>query len=154
MRIATLFLLAGAGGCNGADKDPTTDDEQDCAGADTYVDGISQTAASGRTVTFVSAAPTPPDVGDNQWTVEVLDAGGAPEAAMQLSLTPYMPLHGHGLVPPEYGSTEVGAGTYEIEMFDLIMAGLWQFTIDVGEASDTGAPGASESVVFMFCAEG
>jgi hypothetical protein len=155
MRVAAMSLVPvwAIAACTGDSVDLTPgdddDDEQDCAGADTYVDGIEQTTPSGRTVKLMSASPTPPDVGDNAWTLEVLDAAGAPEEGLQLELLPWMPLHGHGLSPPTYGSTEAGGGTYELETFDLIMPGLWQFTIDAGIA--TGEP---DEAVFMFCAEG
>ncbi|MEZ5397984.1 MAG: FixH family protein [Bryobacterales bacterium] len=155
MRSATVsfavVLTLGATGCTGSPGDDTgtVDDGPDCSGASEYVDGLAETTPSGRTVKFVSATPAPPDVGDNAWTFEVLDPSGAPEAGLSLEILPWMPMHGHGLVPPTYGSTETDAGTYEIEMFDLIMPGVWQFTVDTAAGTET-----PDEAVFMLCAEG
>ena len=147
--------IALAAGCAGTDDDLSLDgdddddDEVDCVGADTFVAGITKTSTSGRTVAVSSALPTPPDVGDNSWAIEVTDTGGAPVEALSIEIVPWMPLHNHGLTPPTYGSIDAGGGTYDIDTFDLIMPGVWEFTVDVGVAE-----GAPDEAIFKFCAEG
>ncbi len=120
----------------------------DCTGTEAFVAGVSTATPGGRTVALLDANPTPPDVGDNSWVVEVSDASGA-LTGLQLSVRPWMPLHGHGVSPPTYGSTDHGDGTYTIDAFDLIMPGTWEFTVDVG-VSDA----APDEAVFSFCAAG
>jgi hypothetical protein len=141
------------GACTGDEvgldgDDPTGGMTQDCAGADEFVAGVSATAPSGRIVEILDADPTPPDVGDNTWTLSVTEAGGA-VTGLSPMLTPWMPLHGHGLVPTEYAAVDEGDGTYTVETFDLIMPGLWEFTVDLGAGE-----GIPDEVVFSFCAEG
>lgn len=113
--------------------------------ADPYVAGISATAPSGAVVAIASAVPTPPDVGDNTWILSVEDAAGAPLAGLDPVVTPWMPEHGHGLAPPDYTAIDQGDGTYTVPTFDLVMPGLWQFTVDLGDGDEA---------VFLFCAEG
>jgi hypothetical protein len=147
-----LVFACGIGaGCNGEvtlDKGGDSSGEPvNCDGAETFVAGISATSPAGRTVAIASATPTPPDVGDNLWTLEVTDAGGTPAEGLAIVVTPWMPLHGHGLTNPStFGAVETDAGVYELEPFDLIMAGLWQFTVELDATAD--------AVVFDFCAEG
>ncbi|MCB9686198.1 MAG: FixH family protein [Alphaproteobacteria bacterium] len=129
----------------GGDVVLTGDSDDDCAGAETYVAGIEATTSSGAVVSIVSAEPTPPDVGDNTWIVSVADATGAPVVGLSPVVTPWMPMHGHGLAPPDYGGIDQGDGTYVVPTFDLIMPGLWEFTIDLG---------ADDEAMFAFCAEG
>lgn len=149
----TRWWLVGLAACDGGgvtlDGGGPSSEAPDCDGAQTFVVGISAVSPSGRTVAITSATPAPPDVGDNVWLVEVTDASGAPVPGLAPAVTPWMPLHGHGLVPPTYAGAESSAGTYAIDTFDLIMPGLWQFTIEL-------APGAEDPdpVVFQFCAEG
>ena len=160
-RFRTFFAAAlygsilGAIGCAGddgvtLDQGPVTNpNEIDCTGAEDFVAGISHpTVGSGTVVAITQATPTPPDVGDNAWTISLTDGAGAPVEGASPQLVPYMPLHGHGLVPPSYGSTPKGAGTYEVAPFDLIMPGLWEFTVELGTAE------SPDAAVFQFCAEG
>lgn len=129
----------------GEDVVLTGDSDDACAGADTYVAGIEAAAASGVVVAISSAEPTPPDVGDNTWVLSVVDGAGAPVAGLAPVLTPWMPMHGHGLAPPDYTGIDQGDGTYVIPTFDLVMPGLWEFTVDLGD---------DDEAVFRFCAEG
>ncbi|MEQ1504389.1 MAG: FixH family protein [Myxococcota bacterium] len=150
MSRAAVALAIGAVGCTGdvtLDADDTGtlhNPNANCDGAETFVAGVSHETPLGRTVAVAEASPTPPDVGDNQWTVTVTDADGA-AAALPLKLTPWMPLHGHGLTPPDYAGADEGDGSYVVTPFDLIMPGLWQFTVDLGD---------DDAAVFLFCAEG
>lgn len=147
--FALALGCAGGGDDVNLDAGPshTGDDEEDCLGADTFVAGIEKTSPAGRTVRIASAAPTPPDVGDNTWTVEVTDPSG-PVEGLALAVAPWMPLHGHGLTPPTYTAVDDGGGSYTLQTFDLVMPGLWEFPVDVGTGSEP------DEVVFKFCAEG
>ncbi|MEQ1567452.1 MAG: FixH family protein [Myxococcota bacterium] len=149
--MARWWWTVVAAGCDGGVELDGTSPEPDppnCDGASTYVAGFSVVSAAGLTVTLVDAVPAPPDVGDNLWTVTVTDAAGAPVSGLASELTPWMPLHAHGLVPPAYPLVEKAAGSYAVDPFDLIMPGLWEFTLDVG------SEGAPDPVVFRFCAQG
>lgn len=159
MRSLTVAAAVAAAGCtgggddglalDGGDTDVVENPNQDCTGSETYVAGVSHpSTVSGATVAVMQAAPTPPDVGDNAWTVSVTDSAGAPVTGLAPVVTPWMPLHNHGLTPATYGATESAPGEYDVDVFDLIMPGLWQFTIDL-------APGGEpDTAAFLFCAEG
>ena len=157
MRLAVLAAAACSGGGDyvALDGAPTTSptDAPACDGADTYVAGLSKTTSgSGATVILEAADPTPPDVGDNRWTLRV-EADGAGIAGLPVVVEPWMPLHGHGLVPPEYAAADLGEGGYEVEPFDLIMPGLWEFRVRLAAGpSDSGA--GPDEALFRFCAEG
>jgi hypothetical protein len=120
----------------------------DCDGADPFALTATAETPSGVTVGFVEAGPMPPDIGDNDWVLSLTDADG-PMSDAAPRVVPWMPLHGHGLIPAEYVGTEQDEGVYPIPRFDLIMPGVWEFRVDlapVGEAED--------AAVFTFCAEG
>jgi YtkA-like len=145
MRSVGWALLAGVG-CQDLELDPTGATETaDCAGADEYVAGLAATTPLGRTIALLEAEPAPPDIGDNRWVVEVTDARGCAVSDAGLVVTPWMPLHGHGLSPAVYASSEAEPGLYAVDVFDLIMPGLWEFTIELQDG---------DAVQFAFCAEG
>jgi hypothetical protein len=138
----------------GCTDDVTLDDAPrdsataDCDGAAPFSLDATATTPSGVTVGFVAAVPAPPDVGDNTWTLSLDDGAGAVGGAAP-RVIPWMPLHGHGLVPAEYVGVDAGDGVYDVPLFDLIMPGVWEFSVDlapVGEAPD--------AATFTFCAEG
>ena len=143
-------------GCSGGGDDVTLDhghhhDDSgmtvDCDGAEPFVAGMSATTSeSGATVAITAADPTPPDVGDNSWTLAISDASG-PVEGLTVTVTPWMPLHGHGLTPADYAAADEGGGAYAVAPFDLIMPGLWEFRVRLGDA------GADEAL-FALCAEG
>jgi YtkA-like len=141
MRWVAVFCV----GCV-VELEPTTpDDGPDCAGAQVFTVGMQATTPSGVTVRIAAASPAPPDVGDNTWTLELEDASGAPLTGASPVVTPWMPLHGHGLAPSEYFCVEDEAGAYVVDTFDLVMPGLWQFTVEVADG---------DAVQFDLCAEG
>lgn len=148
-----LWWLAGLAGlaCNGKDSVTLGDDDDetaDCVGAEPFVAGTEQMTTGGLFVSISTALPTPPDVGDNAWTISVRTESG-PVEGLSLKVTPWMPLHGHGLVPPDYGASDLGGGLYQVDSFDLIMPGLWEFTVDC--AGDSEQP---DTTVLSLCAEG
>lgn len=141
------WLVVALVGCPGVDLTDgvPTNPNFNCLDAQEFAVGLSATSPLGRVVSIRTATPAPPDVGDNAWVLTVVDEAGAPMGGLTPAVTPWMPLHAHGLVPADYFGAEVEPGAYEIEPFDLIMPGLWEFTVDLG---------AGDGVVFKFCAEG
>ncbi len=145
-----MWLIAAAG-CNGDGvtlDGSTHSGAPDCDGAVPFTLDLEATTPSGVTVGFVSAEPAVPDVGDNTWTLSLVDAEG-PVSGAAPRLIPWMPLHGHGLVPAEYVGIEGPLGEYALPTFDLVMPGLWELTVDL---APVGAP--ADAVVFALCAEG
>ncbi len=150
--VARASILALTVGCSGEgvalDGDRTTEPSE-CAGAEPFAVGMSARSTLGNTVAIASSAPTPPNVGDNAWVLEVRDASGAPLPGLAVDVQPWMPMHDHGLSPARYAATDLGDGTYELDVFDLIMPGTWEFRVDLaagGEQDDTA--------LFTLCAEG
>ena len=145
--VLAVSVLVGCGG--GVDLDPGTNlPTTDCTGAEAFVAGMTATSTLGHAVALIEASPAPPDVGDNAWTVEVTDADG-PAIGLSVELVPWMPLHGHGLSPPAYAGTDEGDGRYTLAPFDLIMPGLWEFTVDLDPGGDV-----PNTALFALCAEG
>ncbi len=145
--MAVWWLLAACGG------DVTLDGGAHsaalpCDGIPPFSLDHTATTPSGVTVSFVSVSPAVPDVGDNDWVLALADAGG-PVSGASPRLIPWMPLHGHGLVPAEYVGVEDAPGTYVFPTFDLIMPGAWDLTVDL--AAPGGDPDPAE---FSLCAEG
>ena len=119
-----------------------------CDGVPAFSLDATATTPSGVTVGFGSVSPAVPDVGDNDWVLSLSDAEG-PVSGAAPRLIPWMPLHGHGLVPPEYLGAEDAPGMYGFPTFDLIMPGVWELTVDLAP------PGADpDAAVFTLCAEG
>lgn len=116
---------------------------------DEYADGMSREGHMGNyMVELVSADPGPPDVGDNTWTVRVT-RDGTPVDDATVTVSPFMPAHGHGTSPADYEGTFTEDGTYEAGPFDLFMPGVWETTITV-----TGSDDTEDMVKFAFELEG
>ncbi len=121
----------------------------ECTGTETFSAGIEKTGDNGTVkVTIESGDPAPPQVGNNTWMLMITDASGAPINDATVSVTPFMPVHGHG-TPVTAVITPKGGGSYEADKVNFVMPGPWEITIDV---SLTG--GGSDSVMFPFCVEG
>ncbi len=117
--------------------------------ADAYVAGIEKKATT-LTVKIVSATPAPPAKEANAWTLEVTDdVSKAAITGAQLTVTPFMPDHGHGSSHAPIVN-EKGAGKYEVNDVYLTMPGLWRTTISVARPNVA----AAEEVVFNFCVDG
>lgn len=114
---------------------------------DAYTAGMTKTSSGGLKVSL-TAEPGPPDVGDNTWTLRVVDADDAPVDGATVTLTPFMPAHGHGTNPADYSGTFTEDGTYVVGPFDLFMPGAWETTVSV-DAGD-----GAETVKFAFALEG
>ena len=153
--MVLAWVLVGCGGADGVVLDGDAHSaSSDCAGAERFVPGLAHaTERTGTTVALTVAVPEPPDVGDNTWTLLVTDGEGPVEGAT-VRVVPWMPLHGHGLVPPFYDAVERGGGVYAVPTFDLVMPGLWEFRVDLApDASGSGGPGP-DAARFTLCAEG
>lgn len=81
---------------------------------------------------FVEVQPAPPDIGENVWAFRIADLEGAPLPEASISLSPFMPAHGHGTTPARFSATPLDdEGVYSCGPFDLFMPGTWQFTLTV-----------------------
>lgn len=143
-----VWLVACSGDGVELDGGPTTEPAE-CAGAGPFTAGMTAGSTLGNTVAIVEAAPTPPDVGDNTWVLEVRDSSGSPLPGLVVDVEPWMPLHGHGLTPAHYAAADLGDGRYEVDVFDLIMPGTWEFTVDLAAGG-----GDEDTALFALCAEG
>lgn len=147
-RWGTLLVL-GTGACTGVELDgnPSTELTSDCTGADDYEPGMgARTDLGAHEVRILDATPDPPDVRDNQWVIEVLDAQSEGVPALPVRMRPWMPLHGHGTTPAWWTADDLGDGTYRVD-FRLPMPGLWEFYVDVA-GDDT------EVAMLSLCAQG
>jgi hypothetical protein len=165
-----LFALAA---CSGSSSPASSTSQGDGAGgvgedggglvgctgqADTYVANLTKQGKLGKyTFTLVSAAPAPPDLDGNTWTVQIKDATGASPSLDQVQVLPFMPQMGHGSdqTPQLTANTD---GSFGVSDLYLFMDGLWTITFTVTEppAADAGskAPATLDQGVFTFCIDG
>jgi hypothetical protein len=95
----------GAG--NGAPSGCAADNRKDI-----YTAGLTKPAGAVN-VKIVEAAPGPPEKGRNALTIAITDAGGQPVDGATVTVTPFMPDHGHGsAVKPIV--TAAGGGNYAV----------------------------------------
>jgi hypothetical protein len=117
---------------------------------DTYVANLTKASTSGALkVTLVSSDPAPPAKGSNTWIIRAADGSGAPMTNAPLTVTPFMPDHGHGssvvaTITPQ------ADGSYNVAPLYLFMPGVWRITFTL-PATDAGA---AQSVDFFFCISG
>jgi len=114
--------------------------------ADVFVPGMRKAGVRGFVrVALVSADPAPPFRGQSTWTLYVsdLDAVGIPSAT--LSLSPYVPDHGHGAATKPVVTAGDLPGVYVAAPVSLTMQVLWVTTVDV-----TLPDGRTDSVEFGF----
>jgi hypothetical protein len=150
LAVSVLSLAACGGGEPGPDAD---DGSVNCAvetTADEFVVGLEKMGMAGKLdFRLMSAMPTPPARFDNEWTLQVMQlsngVAGNPVTGATISVTPFMPKHGHGS-PKDTVITELStAGRYKLSPVYLSMPGLWETTIDVT------TPSGSDSAIFRFC---
>lgn len=114
---------------------------------DIFTAGLTKPAGT-YTVKIVDATPGPPVKGTNAMTLEIRDAGGQPVDGATVTVTPFMPDHGHtSAVAPVV--TPSGGGRYTVTKIYLSMAGLWKLTVGVQPPG-----GALQEAVFQFCLDG
>lgn len=158
--LTMIVVLAGCGPADEENNGHTHDENGHTAhqnhgtnGGDTevdeYADGMSREGEMGHyIVELVSAEPGPPDVGDNTWELRVTQDGNPVDDAT-VTVTPFMPAHGHGTSPADYQGTLSEDGTYEVGPFDLFMPGVWELTVTV-----TGSDDTEDMATFTFELEG
>jgi hypothetical protein len=101
----------------------TKDDADDTGGAGALV------TDQGLYALWVSATPDPPVAGDTTLTVEIHDAATDELlTGSTLTVTPWMPDHGHGI--SEAPAVVEDAGVYTVT-FAYSMPGTWELTFDV-----------------------
>ena len=81
---------------------------------------------------------------------KIVDTSDAPQDAVSVVVSPYMPDHGHGTTPLDYDGVATGApGTFTAGPFDLFMPGYWAITVHVD-----GGGGNEDAAIFEFDIEG
>jgi hypothetical protein len=90
---------------------------------------VSADSASGALHAVVVTTPDPLQRGVNQAVVTLTGGDGSPRAGLTVTVTPWMPAHGHGsAVTPSVN--ELGGGKYQVSNLYLAMPGSWQLRID------------------------
>jgi hypothetical protein len=153
MRLQLLALTA-LSACSGSGTTPTGPDALNpCVGetrADTFAVGLDKHGAAGTfDFALMSATPAPPERGDNTWIVQLsaMSSGvvGGPLTGAALTVTPFMPDHGHG-TPIKVNVTETStAGQYKLTPINMWMPGYWETTVKATQAA------SSDTAVFKFC---
>lgn len=137
--VATVGLLVGCS--NGETNDLPTDEPEagpsaeGCDGRGEPLTGLRVSTESDAgakvTLSFIEGEPMPPVVGNNSWSFRA-DVDGEPltGAAAAMTVTPFMPDHGHG-TPTAVSVTEEEVGIYRFEPVHTRMAGYWEIRVDV-----------------------
>jgi hypothetical protein len=130
---------SGTGGTSGAGTTTGTACAADNR-KDIYTAGLAkQTATGALSIKLMDAMPAPPQKQSNTLVLQVVDAAGMPVDGATVSVTPFMPDHGHGSsVKPT-----VTANVY------LPMPGLWRLTVTVQMPNV-----AAQDAAFQFCVDG
>lgn len=152
MRLA-LCLSFGLAACGTDSPTPDGDEPVNCAEEtrdDEFAVGLTKVGGSSTLgFTLMTADPAPPIRGDNTWVIQVnqMNGGvaGAPVDGADLTVTPFMPDHGHPSAKTVVIEPTGNAGEYEMAPINFWMPGLWETTIDA--ASTNG----DDVVVFRFC---
>ncbi len=95
-----------------------------------------------------SATPDPPNEGLNTWWVRVLDADGAEAPEPGIALTPSMPTHNHGTLPPTFTGVPT-EDSLEIGPMNLMMPGRWEISAEITSGQET-----VDHLVFALWLEG
>ena len=134
---------SGASGTSGTTSACATDTRKDI-----YTAGLAKQTSGALSVKLMEATPAPPAKQSNALTFVVADAAGKGVDGATLSVTPFMPDHGHGSsVKPTV--TPMGGGTYDVANVYLPMPGLWRLTVTVQMPNV-----AAQDVAFSFCIDG
>ena len=152
-KSSMLFAIAaaltlGLPACDSTGETSDSADSHDSHGetgdvqTDEYMDGITKETESGLFTVKLTSEPSPPVMGVNTWILEVRDDAGGVEDAL-ITVTPYMPEHGHGSNSVTSVSEDSG-GMYHASPVELHMKGVWDTTITIEK------DGQSDSVHFVF----
>lgn len=145
--VPALLSVCLVSACSDSSSDD--DEEIDCStvtNADTFVVGLPKTGAAGMLhFALMDANPAPPARDNNTWTVQITDAASAAFDGATLTVTPFMPAHGH-TSPITVGITPTGTpGEYKLDPVNLWMNGVWETTIKAQKDS------VVDSAVYSFC---
>jgi hypothetical protein len=151
MRLHKALLAMGLAACGGGTGDDVDAEESvNCAllEADQFVLGFEKAGQNGvLDFKIMSATPAPPARQDNAWSVQInAIAGGAAATGATITVTPFMPAHGHGAgktVTVTPSATD--PGRYDLTPINLWMPGVWEVTTNVSSAA------GNDKVVFKFC---
>ena len=120
------------------------------SGGDTYVVGLEKSGQAGLiTVRLQESTPSPRDTGFYTWTIDIVDASGAPVTGATVQAEPTMPDHGHGTNPKYTDAVEGDPGTYQLTEMNLFMEGIWNVAIRI-----TMTGGEEDQVEYNFFLEG
>lgn len=97
-------------------------------------------------ISLVEATPAPPARGDNSFTLDVTDGGGAAIEGAAIAVKAFMPDHGHGSSVAPSVSAGAESGRYQVSEVDLFMPGIWEITFTV-----TPSGGEADPVKLTFC---
>jgi len=119
--------------------------------ADAFVVNVDATGASAKMdFKLISATPATPMRNENAWVIQVnaMQAAviGAPLAALDIIVTPYMPDHQHGNGIPVTVTAMPDAGQYKFDPLFLGMPGYWEITIDA-----TASDSSEDTHVYKIC---
>ncbi len=118
--------------------------------ADDFVVGLSK-VGDGNLLDFtlMTADPAPPARGDNTWVLQINQmtngVDGAAVDGASMTVSPFMPDHGHPSGKTVIVTPNGTAGQYELAPVNLWMPGLWETTIDATTSA------GDDTVVFRFC---
>lgn len=140
LKLSSLVLALTITACRGGEEHHTADAQPEddaaevshCAGrgeplADVVL--VARDASVDASLTLVSATPIRPIVGNNSWVFELrIDGELATGLAPGVTVTPFMPDHGHG-TPTVVRIEEVNTGQYQFEPVHTRMAGYWEVTV-------------------------
>ena len=128
---------------------PSADPHDSCASetrADHFVDGLRKRGAAGALdFALVSSEPAPPARGDNTWVVQLDAISSGPVDGATISVTPFMPDHGHGATVKVTVTPLPTAGQYQLMPVNLWMPGYWETTVVASQG------GVTDSAIFKFC---
>ena len=147
-----MSLLAATALLAACDDGQEPMDEVNCAledRAQSYVAGLIGEGATEIEITLLESVPGPPAKGDSTWRIQVMDGAGTPLSGLTVTVTPYMPDHGHGTPIPAEVTELADPGQYEVAPVNLWMPGLWEVNIEV-----TDGAALTDAATFSFCIEG
>jgi hypothetical protein len=122
--------------------------ERSCPGHEQDLTGNTIESPNGLVLEVTKREPATPIVGDQAWTVKISD-GSTPlvGAADRITVTPYMPDHGHGSAIG-VDVTEAADGRYLFSPINLRMPGYWDISVRLA----TGDAGVDRAK-FGICVE-
>ena len=133
--LAMAFTQAAVSGCEPEEEEGVCEGEDRTVPLELNVDLEGEDARL--VFQLLSVDPEPVDLGANDWTVSILDPSGVALDGCTVTVTPWMPDHGHGSNEPE-GVAGSEAGQYFIEGIEFIMPGFWTASLSAtcGEVTD------------------